>query len=161
MQTTNELAAQISRARHEIRLCSPLQSADIAELNAQIKVLEAELNAQVKVLEDERDNQLAPAKTAETKSQPTGRRDWHEKSKGDARITGGYLRVPTAITRANNLNPTDKAVALAIRQATNFGPWNHDLHVDLTHAELVDRAGVGSISTVQRAVARLKAGGYL
>jgi hypothetical protein len=84
-----------------------------------------------------------------------------KKPKGDSRLTGGYLRVPTAITRANDLSPNAKSVALAIRQATNFGPWNRDLYVDLTTAELVKRANVGSYSTVQRAVRELEDGRYL
>jgi hypothetical protein len=77
------------------------------------------------------------------------------------RITGGWLKVPTAISRDRGLSTKAKAVAVAICEATNFHPWNRDLHCDLTHAELGRRAGLGSISSVQRAVGELKSAGHL
>lgn len=94
--------------------------------------------------------------TASGKPRPSrARPERKPEKKTDPRVTGGWRKVPMAITRSHTLSKRARAVAVAICEATNFGPWNKDLHVDLTHADLGQRANVGGRRTVMRAVAEL------
>jgi hypothetical protein len=91
-----------------------------------------------------------------TKSKGTTRRPGRS-AKKEPRIKWRYFPFPIAIWDDPSLPANAKLAAGKIARSINLGPWNTDLHADLSYAAF----GIGSVRTAQRAVDALKGAEYI
>ena len=83
----------------------------------------------------------------------------HGKTKAPC-LTWRYAPVPPTIVDDRNLSAVAVRVAAIVARSVNLGAWNTDLHADLTHAELAEKAGIGR-TTATRVLAELKFAGHI
>ena len=88
------------------------------------------------------------------RKRPAGHRP---RTKKEPRIKWRYFPFPIAIWDDPELPANAKLAAGKIARSVNLGPWNIDLHADVSYAAF----GFGSVSTAIRAVNALRAADYI
>lgn len=78
-------------------------------------------------------------------------------TKKEPRIKWRYFPFPSAIWDDPKLSEHARSAAGAIARSVNLGPWNTDLHADVTY----DKFRLGSRLTAWRAAKELKDAGYI
>ena len=159
MTTATEIAAQISDARHEIRLCSPTQTGHLAVLGLRIETLEAEFDK----LEAQPEAEPAqPVAEHPPTARPKGKtvRGTHYASKPRERAEDWYYRkMPEAVLRLveeGKLNPIDGMYAGIIsRHLDTHGRSTSDDSRRITFEALAAKAN-RKYKSAQASVTRMR-----
>jgi hypothetical protein len=80
--------------------------------------------------------------------------------KKEPRIPWQWTPYPTAIVDDPDLSGYAKLVALAVTRRINTGPWNIDLHADLTDQDIAVLASISPASAYRGRI-ELKQAGYI
>jgi hypothetical protein len=112
--------------------------------------------------DDKEPNGEEPAKPSPSQAKTAKRGDRpNHGEKAPGRITWPWRATPVALFADAGLSLNATMIGFAIIHLANDGPWNRDLHLDITYEELGKRAKVGSYKTAQRAVVELVQAGYV